>query len=51
MGGREFRTFETHTGILEGYSMGVKGNVAGANPLGNENINMLGSSRLDPGCY
>jgi hypothetical protein len=51
MGGRGFRTFETHAGILEVYLVSVKGKVAGANPLGNEDINILGSSGLDPGCY
>jgi hypothetical protein len=43
--------FTTHAGILEGYLVSAKGKVAGTNPLGNEDINMLGSTRLDPGCY
>jgi hypothetical protein len=51
MGGRGSHTFTTHAGILEGYLVSVKGKVAGTNPLGNEDINMLGSTRLDPGCY
>jgi hypothetical protein len=51
MGARGFRTFGTHAGILEGYLVSVKEKVAGANPLGNKDINMLGSRGLDPGCH
>lgn len=51
MGGRGFRAFETHAGILEGYLVSVKGKMADSNPLGNEDINTLGNSGLDLGCY